>query len=143
MDKPKTTPKDFFLWAGAMLALYVSVVSFISLLFNYLNYAFPDLLSYYPADPYQSGISYEMASLITLFPIFLVLFWLIHRDIKRDATRTQIWVRRWALMLTLFIAGATIAVDLIVLLTAFFNGEEITTRFVLKVLIVLLVAAAG
>ena len=59
MDKPKTTPKDFFLWAGAIITFYWSVIAFILLTFDYINYTFPNALSYYPADPYQSGISYE------------------------------------------------------------------------------------
>jgi len=131
------------LWAGAMIALYWSVVAFLFLVFDYINYAFPDPLAYYPTDPYQSGISYEMASIIVLFPIYMLLMWMIRRDIVRDASRKEIWIRRWALILTLFVAGATIAIDLITLLTKFLNGESLTTAFLLKVLIVLLVAAAG
>ncbi len=143
MNNPKVTPKDFFLWAGAMVALYWSVVAFIFLIFDYINYSFPDPLAYYPSDPYQGGISYEMASIIVLFPIYVGLMWVIRNDIWKDATRKDIWVRRWALLLTLFVAGATIAGDLILLLTAFLNGEALTTAFLLKVLLVFLVAAGG
>ncbi|MFH1178490.1 MAG: DUF5671 domain-containing protein [bacterium] len=141
MDKPKTTPKDFFLWAGAIITFYWSIIAFILLTFDYINYTFPNALSYYPADPYQSGISYEMASIIVLLPLYMLLMWLIHKDMTRDPSRNEIWVRRWALILTLFVAGVAIAVDLITLLTTFLNGEELTTAFLLKVLVILLVAA--
>ncbi|MEK7101870.1 MAG: DUF5671 domain-containing protein [Patescibacteria group bacterium] len=140
MDKPKITAKDFFVWAGAMVTFYWSVIAFILLTFDYINYSFPNALSYYPADPYQSGISYEMASIIVLFPIYLLLMKLIHGDISRDPSRNEIWVRRWALILTLFVAGVAIAVDLITLLTTFLNGEALTIAFLLKVLIIFLVA---
>jgi hypothetical protein len=143
MDKPSATPKDFFLWAGAMVALYWSVIAFLGLVFDYINYAFPNPLSYYPADPYQSSISYEMASIIVLFPLFVVLMRVIHRDIKNDPSRGQIWVRRWALFLTLFVAGATMAGDLIWVLTTFLNGTDLTISFLLKAALVFLVAAAG
>lgn len=143
MDKPKTTPKDFFLWAGAMVALYVGVFEYIALVWDYINYAIPDPLQYFPADPYQSGISWEMASLIVLTPLFILLMWLIRRDIRTDASRREIWPRRWLLFLTLFLAGLTIAVDLIYVLYAFLNGTDITARFLLKALVVLLVAAVG
>lgn len=136
------TPKDFFLWAAAMITLYASVFAFLALVFDYINYAFPDPLEYFPVDPYSGGVSYEMASLIVLFPIFLVTMRMIHRDIERDATRREIWVRRWALYLTLFVAGATIAGDLITLVMYFFNGE-ISMRFILKIVLVFLVAGAG
>ncbi|OGG76274.1 hypothetical protein A2950_01515 [Candidatus Kaiserbacteria bacterium RIFCSPLOWO2_01_FULL_55_19] len=141
MDKPKTTAKDFFLWTGAMVTFYWSTIAFILLTFDYINYSFPNALSYYPADPYQSGISYEMASIIVLFPIYLLLMKLIHGNISRDPSRNEIWVRRWALILTLFVAGVAIAVDLIMLLTTFLNGEALTIAFLLKVLIIFLVAA--
>lgn len=140
MDKPKITVKDFFLWAGAMVAFYWSVIAFIFLLFNYIDYAFPNVLGYYPADPYQSGISYEMASIIILLPLYMFLARLIRRDTTRDPSRREIWIRRWALILTLFVAGAAIAGDLIALLTAFLSGEELTTAFLLKVLVILFVA---
>lgn len=141
MDKPKITAKDFFLWAGAMVAFYWSVIAFIFLIFDYIDYAFPNILDYYQVDPYQSGISYEMASVIVMFPLYLFLARLIRRDAARDPSRREMWIRRWALILTLFVAGAAIAGDIITLLTTFLNGEELTTAFLLKVLVILFVAA--
>lgn len=139
----RATPKDFFYWAGAMVALYWSVTSFIFLMFDYINYAFPDPLRYYMSDPYQGGVSFEMSSLIVLFPVFILLMWLIHRDISRDHSRSEVWVRRWALVFTLFIAALSMTIDLVILVHSFLNGDAITTAFVLKVLVVLLVAAAA
>lgn len=141
MDKPKTTAKDFFLWAGAMVAFYWSAIAFIFLIFNYIDYAFPNALSYYYVDPYQSGISFEMASIIVLLPIYLLLMRFIRKDIAQDSSRGEIWVRRWLLILTLFIAGITIAIDIITLLTTFLNGEALTVAFLLKVLVIFLIAA--
>ena len=46
---------------------------------------------------------------------------------------------RWALVLTIFIAVAVILIDLITLITTFLGGE-LSTRFALKVAVVLLVA---
>lgn len=143
-EKPRATPKDFFLWAGAMVALYVGVFNYIALVWDYINYAIPDpLQTNYYSDPYQSGISWEMATLIILVPVFLALMLLVRRDIARDSSRKEVWVRRWALFLTLFAAGVTIIVDLIWVLYAFLNGIDVTEHFLLKALVVLLVAAIG
>jgi hypothetical protein len=139
----KTTPKDFFLWAGAMISLFGSIGAFIGLVFDYINYAFPDPLVYYASNPYENGVAFEMSIFIILGALCLVLMRVIHRTIEKDSTRADIWVRRWALYLTLFIAGASIAVDLITLLTSFLNGEAITMAFLLKVVVVLCVAAIG
>lgn len=140
MDKPKITAKDFFLWAGSIVAFYWSVIAFIFLIFDYIDYAFPNVLDY-PTDPYQSGISFEMASIVILLPLYMVIARLIRQDAVRDPSRREVWIRRWALILTLFVAGVAIAGDLITLLTTFLNGEELTTAFLLKVLVILLVAA--
>src|SRR3989344_5727615 len=142
MDKPKVTPKDFFLWVGAMIALYASAVAFVALVFDYINYAFPDSLQYYYGDPYSRSISYEMASLIVLFPVFYILMRVIRRAIERDPSRSEVWVRKWALFLVLFVAGATVVGDLITLIMYFLNGD-VTVRFLLKVLVIFLVAGGG
>lgn len=138
MDHPKITPKDFFLWAGAMLSLYISVFTFVSLLFSYIDYAFPDPLEYY-VDPYSSGMRASIAALIVLFPLALFLMRLIRTGIAADATRGEIWIRRWALMLTVFLAAAAVVIDLITLIN-YFLGGDLSTRFALKVGVVLLVA---
>ncbi len=142
MNTHKVTPKDFFLWAGAMVALYGSVVAFITLIFEYINQAFPDALEQdYYYDPYSGSIRLAMASLIVLAPLAIILLQLIRRDITKDQAKADLWVRRWALFLTLFIAGFSMATDLIVLIN-YFLGGEVTTRFILKVATVLLVASA-
>lgn len=138
----KTTPKDFFLWAGAMVAFYWSVIALIGLLFDYINYTFPNPLAYYNPDPYQGGISFEMSSLIILVPLTVILMRIIRKNIETDPSRADIWVRRWALFLTLFIAGISMAGDLIWLLDAFLSGSEMTVAFLFKAAIVFLIAAA-
>ncbi|OGG53913.1 hypothetical protein A3H16_00515 [Candidatus Kaiserbacteria bacterium RIFCSPLOWO2_12_FULL_53_8] len=145
MDKTKVTPKDFVLWVGAMVTLYAGVIAFINLIFDYINHAFPnpvtDSYSYYSG--YSTSVSYEMAALIVLTPVFLILMRVIRNDMAHDHSRREVWVRRWALFLTLFLAGATMVVDLIILLNTFLQGEDLTTGFLLKVLTVLLVTGLG
>lgn len=139
MNTHKVTPKDFFLWVGTMAALYGSVVSFITLIFSYINYTFPDALSYSYVDPFSGSMRFQMATLIVLVPVMLVLMRLIRKDIAAHAEKSELWIRRWALFLTVFLAGAAIIGDLITLIN-YFLGGELTTRFLLKVLTLLLVA---
>ena len=144
MEKSKVTPKDFVLWVGAMASLYAGVVSFITLVFDYINHAFPNpVTNAYYYDAYSNSISYETASLIVLTPVFLILMRFIRRSIAEDSSRKDIWVRRWALFLTLFLAGATVVIDLIVLLNVYLQGEDLTVGFLLKVLTVLVVGVMG
>ncbi|HWO07246.1 MAG TPA: DUF5671 domain-containing protein [Candidatus Paceibacterota bacterium] len=140
MNSPKVTPKDFFLWLGAVVALYSSIIAFITLLFQYINYAFPDPLSYeYFGDPYSGAIRFSMATLIVMVPVAILLMRVIRNDIAQTPEKNDLWVRRWALVLTLFIAGLAVVGDLITLIN-YFLGGDLTMRFVLKVLVLLLVA---
>ncbi len=145
MEKTKVTAKDFFLWFGAMAALYGGVIAFVSLIFDYIDTAFPNPVrdAYYYYEAFGSNISYETATLIVLTPVFMLLMRLIRRDIQADPSRNETWVRRWALVLTLFLAGLAMVVDLIVALTTYLQGEAVTLAFMLKVLTVLLVAGAA
>ncbi|HWH15982.1 MAG TPA: DUF5671 domain-containing protein [Candidatus Paceibacterota bacterium] len=137
-ERSKTTPRDFFLWAGLVLALYGSIISLIALLFAYVDHAFPDPLAWY-GDPYGGAVRAAMAGVLVLVPTTLVLSRIIRRTIAVDASRAEIWVRRWALVLTIFIAVAIILIDLITLITTFLGGE-LSVRFGLKVAIVLLIS---
>lgn len=138
LTRPKTTPRDFFLWAGLVISLYGSIISLITLLFAYVDYAFPDQLASY-GDPYGGAVRAAMAGVLVLIPTTLVLARFIRASIATDAAKAEIWVRRWALVLTIFIAIAIILVDLITLITTFLGGE-LTIRFGLKVAVVLLIA---
>ncbi len=144
MDKLKVTPKDFFLWVGAMASLYMSVVSLIILFFEYINYLFPDPLerTYYYSDPYSGSIRFAMASLIVVVPLYLFLTRVLNQDVRRSPEKKDLWIRRWGIFLTLFVAGITLVIDLITLINTFLEGE-LTTRFALKVIAVFVVVGAG
>jgi hypothetical protein len=95
MNTHKVTPKDFFLWAGAMVGLYGSVISFITLIFAYIDQAFPDALEasmYYNYDPYSGSIRFAMASLIVLVPVTILLLQLIRKDIAKDHAKADVRV---------------------------------------------------
>lgn len=135
----KTSPRDFFFWAGTVIALYGSVISLIALLFEYVNSAFPDPLAY-SGDLYGDSVRAAMAGVIVLVPTTLILMRFIRKTITNEPGKAEIWVRRWALVLTIFIAVAVILIDLITLITTFLGGE-LSVRFGFKVAIVLLIAA--
>lgn len=135
----QTTAKDFFLWLTAVAALYVSVISMVALLFEYIDRLFGDPLSY-AYDPFSTGVRVAMASLIIIFPVYVWFTRILNSDLRKHPEKKELWVRRWLLVLTLFLAGATIVIDLIVLVNRFLGGEVITASFLLKVAAVLIVA---
>src|SRR3989344_9530772 len=118
--RPRTTPKDFFLQLAALVTLYVSASSVITLLFQIINSAFPDALSYnYYGDPYSTGMRLAIASLIIIFPIHILLMWLIGRDLNASPEKRELSIRKWLTFFTLFVAGLAIMLDLVVLVHTF------------------------
>ncbi|MFA6445689.1 MAG: DUF5671 domain-containing protein [Candidatus Paceibacterota bacterium] len=137
--KTKTTAPDFFLYLGVIIGLYASVISLIALLFELINKWLPDVTTYY--DLSGSGMRFPIAVLIIFFPVFMYLSRMSTKAIVLAPEKKEMWIRRWFSFLTLFVAGLTIAIDLAVLIYNFIGGEDLTLRFVLKVVVVLVVAA--
>lgn len=138
--KTKVSPKDFFLYVGAMAALYVSAFSLLALLFNYINILFPDQLDFY-RESFSSVIRFSIASLIIIFPTYLALTKVLNRDVKNNPEKKELWIRKWLIYFTLFVAGITIIIQLIRLINEFLGGD-ITTQFALKIAAVLVVTGA-
>lgn len=140
MSTKISVAKDVFAYLLTFVMLYIGVVDFISLLWNIISVQFPDPAAYGWMNPYESMRS-SIATLVIVWPVFLLLSRSLAGDLKRHPEKAELWVRRWLTYLTIFVAAITIIVDLITLLDSFLGGE-LTTRFVLKVLSVLVVAAA-
>jgi hypothetical protein len=112
-----------------------------SLAFVFINLWFPDPIAqpnpYYRSTAYN--ISTELASLIVAFPLYAwVLRW-IGRGIEANPEKARSGVRKWLSYLALFIAAGCVIGDLITFLAYFIRGE-LTTRFVLKILVVVIIA---
>jgi hypothetical protein len=143
MENKKLTPHFFFLSIGVLGTLIATVTSFINLIFSALDHVFPDVLN----ASYQYGyVSYSfdsmrsaLAVLIIVFPVFLILsrFW--SKAMKGEMAHWDAVIRKWAIYLILFLASVAVIADLVTLVRYFVSGE-ITIRFILKVLAVLVVA---
>lgn len=138
----KSTPKDVFMHLLGIATLIVSVISFITLWFQYIDVRFPDALQYYGAGSYYlDNVRWALAMLVIVFPVYILVAWIMGRDYKADQARREVRARKWLLYLTLFIAAIAIIVSLITLLYNYLNGD-LTVSFALKIAVVLGVAAA-
>jgi hypothetical protein len=81
----------------------------------------------------------SLAALIIFFPAFIYLSRISTKAVTLMTEKKDLWVRRWAFFLTLFLTGLAIAIDLVTLVYKFIGGEDLTMRFILKVLVVLIV----
>ncbi|MDP2651424.1 MAG: DUF5671 domain-containing protein [bacterium] len=136
----KITAKDFFLHIAIIALLYSGTVALLNLLFRVINYAFPqtEVYGYYWGG--GSPLSLPVATLIVVFPLFLILSHVVGKEYTIDPAKKEYAVRKWLIYITLFIAGGVLAGDLITLIYKFIDGQEITTAFILKVVAVFVVA---
>lgn len=141
--EPYLSAREAFLYLVLFLTLYITAVSFGTLLFSFVERAIPDVLQgIYYGTGNLSTIRNSTAALIITFPIFVVLTRILEKGLERDPQKRGSKVRKWLTYLTLFIAAVSIIVDLIILVGSLLSGE-LTARFLLKVAIVLLIAGTA
>ena len=139
----KVSPKDVFLHLLAIITLYASAVSFIVLVFQYINLAFPDALQggYYAMESAQSAIRFSVATLIVVFPTYVIVSWILGRGYAADPQKRNLRIRKWLIYFTLFLTGLVAIGDLVTLIYNFLSGD-LTSQFVLKILTVLFVTGS-
>lgn len=133
------TPKHVFLHLLMIAMLYISVIAFITLYFQYTNQLFFDAAFTYRESIYQ-GIRWGSSALLVAYPVLIYITWLLQKEFKLQPGLRDMKTRRWLLYFTQFVTAITIIVDLMVLIYEFYGGE-ITARFISKVVVVLVVAA--
>lgn len=140
----KSSPKDFFLHLLAIITLYFGAVSFTILIFQYVNVLLPDVLegdAYHRLRGAYSTIRWQIASLIIVFPTYVLTSWHLTKAYARDPEKRNLRIRRWLIYFTLFAAALIIIGDLVTLVYNLLGGET-TIRFLLKIVTVLFVAGS-
>lgn len=135
-----TTPKHVFLHLLMIIMLTISVVASLTIIFQYINHLFVDKAIFVSQTQIWNGIRWGSSILFVSLPVLLFCNYVIHKEIKKNKEVIEMKTRRWLLYLTQFVTAITIIIDLMVLLYSFYGGE-LTTRFFLKVIAVLIVAA--
>lgn len=131
--RPYLSAREAFMYLVMFLTLYVSAISFGTLLFQFINYSYPDVAQYY--DRNIQVIRQAVSSMIIAYPVFLFVSWRLRRAITKDPEKRSSRIRKWLTYFTLFIAAGIIIGDLIALVSNFLNGD-LSLRFILKVLVV-------
>ena len=140
--KKQNIPKSVFTHLLGIVAFYSSIAGFIILLFQYVNVLFPDQLYFYYA--YENAllqIRVSMSILIVSFPVYLLIVFLLNKEIFKNKDMRKFKLRKWLLYFTLFISAITIIGDLITVIFKFLDGE-LSIRFYLKTLIIFIVAGS-
>ena len=139
-DQPKRNiPRDLFLHLLAIVTLYWAAVSFVTLLWQYINYYFPDNLYNYYFTGVAGLVRFAVSSLIIVFPIFIAVSWYLNKLYAKEAQIRESKIRKWLIYLTLFIAALVIIGDMVSIINNLLSGGT-TLQFILKALAILFVA---
>jgi hypothetical protein len=137
VPRPRTSlsAREAFTYLLLFSTMYVVAFQFGNLLFDFINQAFPD-----PADNLderfrRESIRFSVSSLIVALPVFLYMSRLTNRETALDPAKRTSPVRRWLTYLTLFSAACVLIGDVTTMVYSVLGGE-LTTRFVLKALVV-------
>ncbi len=138
--QPYLSAREAFTYLVMFTMLYLSAWSLGSVLFDFINRAYPDPMITNYAETFEiSRLRWSVATLMIAFPGYLLLSGHTHKVTRRDPEQRKSKVRKWLTYLTLFVAASVILGDLITLVFNLLEGE-LTTRFLLKVLSVATIA---
>ena len=141
VPRPRTSlsARDAFFYLLLFSSMYIVAFQFGSLLFDFINQAFPDPAVTELERFQRESIRFSVSSLIVALPVFLYMSRLTNRETALDPAKRTSPVRRWLTYLTLFSAACVLIGDVTTLIYSLLGGE-LTTRFVLKVLVVAAIA---
>ena len=130
--------RDAFLYLLSFSTLATWSSAFGSLLFRLIERWFPDPVAMQTIYNVRSAATWQMASIVVAFPIFLFVMRLILREAQDRPEHLESSVRKWLTYIALLLTAGSMICDLIWFLD-YFLGGELTIRFVLKCLTVMLI----
>ncbi|WP_040697945.1 DUF5671 domain-containing protein [Nodosilinea nodulosa] len=143
VGRPLPTPRggsgelarDAFFYLLAFVTLGIWIQALGEMAFIFVDHLIPDSLNQNYGDP-SWQVAFALARLLVAYPVYLGLMRQINRDLAAHREKHFSGVRKWLTYLTL-LAAALIAISAVIaFLTSFLRGE-LTLRFLLKVLVVL------
>lgn len=138
--RPYVSAREAFLYLVLFILLGVTAWNLGSLLFALIDTAIADPLDQqYGYSSRDTQIRYSIAGLVVGGPLFAWLALHIRKQRRNNPAMQRSAVRKWLTYATLIIASCTLIGDAIALIYGFLSGD-LSTRLVLKLLVVALIA---
>lgn len=138
----KSSTVDIVINFFSFILLGIVATALGTLLFQVINKYFPDALAgvgQYTDAAMTSTIHYSIAALLIGFPLYYVALRIWFRKFRENEGRTESRLSKWLTYLVLLVTAVTIVGDLITVVFTLLQGE-ITARFFLKALTILVIA---
>ncbi|MCA9359207.1 hypothetical protein KC926_03310 [Candidatus Kaiserbacteria bacterium] len=133
------TAKHFALQLGSLGSLYLSLSFLLVLIFGIINLAFPDAAAgAWEAESAAGSVRIGIAIVVVFFPTYIYLTRIVNQNRRQNSDNHYLSLTKWLIYLSLVVGGAVLLGDLVAVMISFLEGD-ITQRFVLKALAVLVV----
>lgn len=134
--------RDAFYYLLNFITLGFWTVALGQIFYILIAHAFPDpTQTMFYAGSLRDQISWQVATVVVAFPIFLFVHSVIQRQLRARPDLYDSGVRKWLTYITLVIAAIIVITDAVWFIEALIRGE-LTVRFILDS-IVLLVLGGG
>jgi hypothetical protein len=133
--------RDAFLYLLSFSTLATWTTAVGSMLFEFINHWFPDVVSRNNVWDARSAVTLQLASVAVAFPIYLLVMRTILREATGHPESLESGVRKWLTYIALLGTAGAMICDLIWFLDYFLTGE-LTMRFVLKAATVMAISGA-
>jgi len=117
------------------------LANLLGLLFTVIDTAYPKITNGYNYFG-SSSISWPVASLVVFFPVFILLMWFLEKEYIVEPEMQNSIIHRGLTYITLFVSGLVIVGDLVTVIYYFIDGQELTTGFLLKVLVLFIISSS-
>lgn len=140
-DSTSNTAKFAFFYLLSLVALVFMAVSTGMVAFQIINKYIHDVISQYSGRFSDEQLKFAISALIISTPIFYVLSSIIYKNLFRGKLGKDSGVRRWLTYFILLVSSVVMISWAIAIINGFLGGE-LTTKFILKALTALVIAAA-
>ena len=138
----QNTAKHFVLQLGSLASLYLTVSFLVTLLFGVITIMYPDAANgAYERESAHSSVRLGIAMVLVFFPTYVVLTRFVNQQ-HRQKGGSYSGLTKWLIYISLLVGGGVLLGDLVAVIMTFLEGE-LTTRFLLKALTVVIVVGSA
>jgi len=137
----KHNAKYVFYYLLSLAALIFMAISFGMVLFSIIDKIIPDILNNY-SGVIDSRLKFAISALFISIPVFYLISALIHKGLRKGELEKDSAIRRWLTYFIILVSSLIILGVFVGIINNFLSGE-LTSRFILKALTMLLIAGAS
>ena len=139
MENKYSSAKVAFLYCLSMIGLGFLAVGVGTALFSLVDKLLPQVATGYYNGLESGAFKFAISSIVIAGPLYFWLVYLLRRGLVKNEYDHESGPRRWLTYLLLLISSVTILGSLVRLLYSYLDGD-LSTRFALKALVVLIIA---